>query len=71
MEQHFVNLKTKREDEVKNAHDEAMFGVPAPQPDPSSASESEEERGNENENKDTNDDDHASSFMNEKVRFQS
>ncbi|KMT10483.1 hypothetical protein BVRB_5g116070 [Beta vulgaris subsp. vulgaris] len=63
----FTSLETKREDEVKNAHDEAMFGVPAPQPDPSSASESEEERGNENENKETNDDDRASSFMNEKI----
>ncbi|KAH9607841.1 hypothetical protein KSS87_016002 [Heliosperma pusillum] len=61
----FASMEGKREDEIRNAHDEAMFGVPASQPSQISESEGD----SENEDKLTNDTevDQASSLLNEKV----
>ncbi|XP_074284588.1 uncharacterized protein LOC141609436 [Silene latifolia] len=61
----FASLEGKREDEIRNAHDLAMFGVPAPQPSQIPESEDESENGN----KLTNDTkaEPASSLLNEKV----
>lgn len=70
----FTSFEAKKEDEIKNAHDEAMFGVPAPYS--SYASESGEEKGSENENENeneyenketTNKDNTGSDLINEKV----
>lgn len=62
-------MKAKSEDKIKDAHDEAMFGVPAS--GPSYAAESGEERGSENENEEIKDDNPASGLINEKVGFPS
>ncbi|KAK9747970.1 hypothetical protein RND81_02G027200 [Saponaria officinalis] len=61
----FASLEGKREDDVRNAHDEAMFGVPARQPSQTSESENE----SENEERQTDDTNiiPASSLLNEKV----
>lgn len=62
----FASLESKREDEIRAAHDEAMFGAPAA---PAESDTSDSEGTSENENKETHvdDDDPASYLLNEKV----
>ncbi|KAJ8452390.1 hypothetical protein Cgig2_006195 [Carnegiea gigantea] len=62
----FASLESKREDEIRAAHDEAIFGAPAA---PAESDTSDSEGTSENESKDTHvdDDDPASSLLNEKV----
>lgn len=63
-------MKAKREDEIENAHDQAIFGIPAPIPSYTSETEEEGVSENKNANKNkgsTNDDDPASSLISEKV----
>uniref|UniRef100_A0A7C9EWB8 RNA helicase n=1 Tax=Opuntia streptacantha TaxID=393608 RepID=A0A7C9EWB8_OPUST len=62
----FASLESKREDEIRAAHDEAMFGAPAA-PSESDTSESEGTSVNENKENHVDDVDPASSLLNEKV----
>ena len=65
-----VISKAKREDEIENAHDQAIFGIPAPFPlytsETGEEGMSENKYANENKGS-TSDDDPASSLISEKV----
>lgn len=60
-----ANLKARREEQIKAAHDEAMFGAPAAPPSVSSDSEPEADNRN---GKNTNEDGAATNLLSEKVK---
>lgn len=62
-------MKSKREDQIRAAHDEAMFGASVILPSSTSDDEADAEAEIETKKKELNESDLAASLLSEKVKF--